>query len=702
MNLPNRLIHEKSPYLLQHAHNPVQWFAWGEEAFARAREEDRPIFLSIGYSTCHWCHVMERESFEDEAIAALLNTHFVPIKVDREERPDVDRIYMTAVQAMGFGGGWPLSIFLTPELFPFYGGTYFPPISRYGRTGFPDVLRKLHELWVSERGKINESAEQITAFLRETPGSASQAKLPGPEVMDRCVELFRSTYDPAFGGFGGGPKFPRPAVLQFLLRHSWRKAEPSPMVETTLTRMASGGMYDHLGGGFHRYSVDGEWRVPHFEKMLYDQGQLAVVFLEAFQYTRNPAFASVARDVLAYVLRDMTSPLGGFYSAEDADSPLPDAPGESGEGAFYVWSRKEIFEALGTEAGELLCFTYGVTEEGNALSDPQQEFVGKNILYLPHNDYAICEQFGLPQDRLDSMLGSARKRLLERRSKRPRPIRDDKIITAWNGLMISAFALAARVFGEQAYEDAARRAVRCVEQYLVDPASGRLLRRYRDGEARFEGQLDDYTFFVQSLIDLYETTGEAGYLRSAVRLTEMQIDLFEDREGGGFFDTAGEESLLVRMKEHYDGAEPAANSVAARNLLRLARLLDRGEWSSIAERTIASGGKLLVSQPVALPLMVSVLDFALGAPQQIFIVGAASDPHTRALRQQVRTRFLPHAVIHLVEPGRAQEDLSRLIPFAETLSMRDGTPTAYVCRNLACTLPTTDPAVLASQLEERA
>jgi uncharacterized protein YyaL (SSP411 family) len=694
------LIHEKSPYLLQHAHNPVEWYPWGNEVIERARAEDRPIFLSIGYATCHWCHVMERESFENPHIAALLNEWFVPVKVDREERPDVDRIYMTAVQAMGIGGGWPLSVFLTPDLRPFYGGTYFPPESRYGRAGFPDVLRKIHELWEGDRQRLLESAEGITRFLNETPLAAAEGDPPGREAMELCHDQFRSTFDQVHGGFGRGPKFPRPAVLHFLLRHGKRSAVG--MVTRTLERMASGGVADHVGGGFHRYAVDAAWRVPHFEKMLYDQAQLAVAYLEAFQLTRDPLYAAVARGTLEYVLRDMRDPDGGFTSAEDADSPRPEDPGESGEGAFYVWTRHEVMEALGEELGEVCCYAFDVREKGNVEHDPQGEFAGKNILYLPRATEDVAARFGIPSETLPALLDEARRRLLHVRNRRPRPLRDDKVLTSWNGLMIGAFALGARVLGEPAYADAARGAAAFIERRLVDVPTGRLMRRYRDGEARIEGQLDDYAFYVQGLIELYTTTGDPAYLRRAVELTEQQLELFGDPSGGGFFDTAGNDpTLLVRMKEHHDGAEPSGNSVAAWNLLRLAELTDRPHWRSHARGIFQAEARILTSQPVSLPMMTGALGFLHSEPHQVFIVGPAEDERTIALREELFARFLPHMVVHLVEPGRQQEALATVLPFAGTLTMVNGVPTAYVCRHFVCELPTTLPEELGKKLDEQ-
>ncbi|HUI63304.1 MAG TPA: thioredoxin domain-containing protein, partial [Bacteroidota bacterium] len=604
---PNRLIREKSPYLLQHAYNPVDWYPWGEEAFDRARAEDKPIFLSIGYSTCHWCHVMERESFENDSTASILNAYFICIKVDREERPDVDRVYMTALQAMGQNGGWPMSMFLKPDRKPFYGGTYFPPDSRYGRTGFPDVLKKIHEIWIGERSKVDISAQDITAFLEDVASARSDGRPADAGVIDSCFDQLRATYDREAGGFGSGPKFPRPVVLDFLLRYHNRtgKTDALEMVTHTLKQMALGGMYDQIGGGFHRYSVDASWRVPHFEKMLYDQAQLVQAYLGAFQTTGDQFFAAVARETLDYVLRDMTGPEGGFYSAEDADSPRPEADGESGEGAFYIWSKKEIEFALGRD-GPLFCFTYGVEDTGNAPFDPQHEFIGRNILYRAHPPEVAAKRFGLSEQEFARKITSAREKLLILRSLRERPLRDDKILTSWNGLMIGSFARASRVLDEPHYLESARRAARFVLSRLRDKSSGELLRRYRDGEARFEAHLVDYAFLVSGLIDLYEASGEPSWLEDAVSLTETLVKRFRDPVRHGFFDTAGEDStVLVRMKEQYDGAEPTGNSVSAMNLARLSRMIERSEWNTLAQESVSHFGESLRRQPSALPLMVS-------------------------------------------------------------------------------------------------
>jgi uncharacterized protein YyaL (SSP411 family) len=696
---PNRLIHEKSPYLLQHAYNPVDWYPWGEEAFARARDRKVPVFLSIGYSTCHWCHVMERESFENGSIAAILNRDFVCIKVDREERPDLDRVYMTALQAMGQNGGWPMSMFLTPDRQPFYGGTYYPPESRYGRAGLPDVLSKIHTIWETERPKVDESARSITTFLEDVANSRGSGDVPGVEALEASYNQISSTYDPVNGGFGAGPKFPRPVVFNCLLRYYARTGGDAPlaMVTHTLLRMASGGMYDQIGGGFHRYAVDGEWRVPHFEKMLYDQAQLVQAYLDASLCSRDPAFPAVARETLDYVLRDMTDPEGGFYSAEDADSPRPERPEESGEGAFYVWTRKEIDDALG---GDALLFSeyFGVEETGNAPFDPQNEFTGRNILYLRGTVDSTARRFGISRGETLSRLTSAKEKIFHLRAERPRPLRDDKILTSWNGLMIGAFARGFRILGDERYLVAAARAAEFATGRMWE--GGTLHRRYRQGERRIEAHLDDYAFLVSGLLDLFESSGDGRWLERAVKLTEEQIIIFHDSRGRGFFDTSGRDgTVLVRMKEQYDGAEPAGNSVAAMNLIRLCRMTDRPEWEAMAAETVANFGGTLRAQPAVLPLMAAAIDFLVTPPRQVVIAGAADDLRTAAMMRIISGRYLPTTVTIPLDPGPRGDSPRALNPFLRNLTPIDGNPAAYVCRRFVCDLPLVTPESLARLLD---
>jgi uncharacterized protein YyaL (SSP411 family) len=688
----NKLIHEKSPYLQQHAHNPVDWYPWGEEAFEKARREDKPVFLSVGYSTCHWCHVMERESFESADVAEILNRNFVPVKVDREERPDVDRIYMAFVQATTGGGGWPMSVWLTPDLKPFYGGTYYPPFDAYGRPGFITVLRKIAEVWSSDRTRIAQSSSQVIEQLQRHLAAGEQAGARLDEgIFEAAYHQFRRGFDPQFGGFGGAPKFPRPVVHNFLLRYHARtgNAEALEMVLLTLRRMAAGGMHDQLGGGFHRYSVDERWFVPHFEKMLYDQAQLAVSYLEAFQITGEELYAGVARDILDYVLRDLTGPEGGFYSAEDADSIVdPANPKEKGEGAFYVWSRAEIEEALGQPLADWFCRCFGVEDQGNVRNDPHGEFTGKNILLYQEADVETAQ----------AALAQAKERLLGARSRRPRPHLDDKVLTSWNGLMISAFALAAQTLGEERYLEAARRAARFILNKLYDPATGILLRRHRDGEAAIHGFLDDYTFLLAGLLDLYEASFEIEYLQTAGRLAEKTIELFEDA-GGGFYSTAeGDDSLVLRLKDDYDGAEPAGNSVAVLGLLRLAEMTGRQTFRRAADRTLEAFSSRLQSMPVTLPQMLVAADFAFSKPKQILIAGSKTEPGTRALVGEVWRRFLPRRILLLVD-DESRRALARELPVVEQIQPIAGKAAAYVCEDYTCQLPVNDVARLAELLQ---
>jgi uncharacterized protein YyaL (SSP411 family) len=697
---PNRLAAEQSPYLLQHATNPVDWYPWGEEAFAKARAEDKPVFLSVGYSTCHWCHVMERESFENEEIAGLLNRHFISIKVDREERPDIDRIYMTALQAMGQDGGWPMSMFLTPDRRPFWGGTYFPPVSRYGRAGFPDILRRVQQIWASEREKVLESAGKLTAFLRESAGGRSSGERATPAAIDRCYEQLLTTFDEERGGFGNGPKFPRPAVYRFLLRYARRNpaSRALSMTEKTLAAMASGGIYDHVGGGFHRYAVDGGWRVPHFEKMLYDQAQLVTVYVEAFQLTRNPFYARIARETCEYVLRDLTHPEGGFLSAEDADSPTPGG-GSAGEGAFYVWTMKEIEEALGADAA-LFCDVYGVEAEGNVPIDPQQEFPGKNILYVPQLPGSIASRVGLSQAELEARLHSMRERLLQARTLRPRPQKDDKVIASWNGLMIGGMATAGATLGEARFIQGARAAAGFVLSKLYDPWGRRLLRRYRAGEARHAGNLDDYVSLAAGLTDLYEVTGEIQWLRGAIRLTDDLLVQFRDPDNGGFFDTpGGDGSLLVRLKEQHDGAEPGGNAMAAILLLRLSEMTGNPEWKRMAEEIFAHFAASLEHRPLMMPLMVAALDSSLQKPLQIVIAGSRENPGREQFVREVYARYLPDRTLVYADGGGGGEEMAEMLPFMKGMGPIGGKAAGYLCRDFVCKLPTNDPVLFGALLD---
>lgn len=648
----NALIHETSPYLLQHAHNPVDWLPWGEAAFAKARELNKPIFLSIGYSTCHWCHVMERESFENEEIAQFLNRHFVPVKLDREERPDVDRIYMTFVQATTGSGGWPLSVWLTPDLRPFFGGTYFPPESRWGRPGFRQVLEQIASAWQAKRERIIASSLRMMEEMQGAISIRSNGDAPPESAADEGFRQFRGGFDARFGGFGGAPKFPRPSVLQFLLRYHRRSGNAGAlqMVEETLKAMRAGGMYDHLGGGFHRYSVDERWFVPHFEKMLYDQAQLVAAYTEAFQVTKNPDYAETAREIAGYVLRDMTHPEGGFYSAEDADSEDPARPGHKGEGAFYVWSWRELEQVLGQESARRFAEVYGCLPGGNVHHDPHGEFEGSNILWLQQ-----------PAMAADPAVAGARRRLFEARAQRPRPHLDDKILASWNGLMISALARAGAALGEPRFIDAARNAFAFIERSLMAP-DGRLFRRWRGGQAAIGGLLDDYAALALAAMDLHQVCFEPALAETGVRLARRAVDLFGDPEGGFFAASASAGDVLFRMKEDYDGAEPSGNSLAVEALARAARLCGDGAMLEPARLALEAFAERLANQPSALPRMLCAWMLVQAPEESIRFRGAAGD-----LVREAWQNFLPFT----------------------TLAWRDrsGAPAAEVCSGQICHPP---------------
>jgi uncharacterized protein len=695
----NRLILEKSPYLLQHANNPVDWYPWGEEAFAKAVREDKPIFLSIGYSTCHWCHVMEHESFENEQVAALLNDKFVPIKVDREERPDVDRVYMLFVQASTGSGGWPMSVFLTPQLHPFFGGTYFPPDNRYGRPGFRAVLENLAKAWQDDRERIQQSGTQVLEQLRtyaETSAGPATRDAPDAKALETAFYTFQRMFDPKLGGFGGAPKFPRPSVHNFLLRYyaSTRNGEALEMVLLSLRAMAKGGMHDQLGGGFHRYSVDERWFVPHFEKMLYDQAQLAVSYLEAFQITRDGQYASVARDIFSYVQGDLTSRDGGFFSAEDADSASDAAhPQQKSEGAFYLWTRDELEDVLGPTDAAILCDRFGVEPSGNVHEDPHGEFAGKNILYRAHTIEETSAHIGVRVEEARAVLRNGALKLLEIRSRRPRPHLDDKILTAWNGMMISAFAKGAQILDEPRYVDAARAAANFVRRNLWDASRDVLLRRHRDGESAIDGFLDDYAMFILALLDLYETGFEADDLKFAAQLATRAIELFEDRENGAFFSTAaGGSDLVLRLKDDYDGAEPSGNSAMAIALLRLARMTGREDFRAAADRTLQAFASRLKSGGAGVPQMLVALASALAIPMEIVFSTSdeapSRDETVQEMLRMVRRRFLPWAV--MLAGGESPTPMPAV----------NGKATAYVCENYACKLPVTDPLAFEGSLEK--
>jgi uncharacterized protein YyaL (SSP411 family) len=681
----NRLAKEKSPYLLQHAFNPVDWHPWGDEAFRKARERDVPIFLSIGYSTCHWCHVMERESFEDAKIAEFLNERFVPVKVDREERPDVDAVYMAAVMAMTHGGGWPLSVFLAPDGKPFYGGTYFPPEDNYGRPGFLTVLKRLDELWRTDRRRLLESAAQIAEAIRPEPPAAGMVVL-GTDTLAAAAARLQAGYDAAHGGFSPPPKFPRAHEISFLLRQHFRRPDPRAlaMVTHTLDAMAAGGLYDHLGGGFHRYSTDARWLVPHFEKMLYDQALLVRAYVEAHQVTGRPDYARVARETIGYVLRDLRDRRGAFHSAEDADS-------EGEEGKFYVWRPSEVEAALGPERARAFSAHYGVTAAGNFEH-------GASILHVARPAAETAKALGLPAADLERILAEGRARLFEARGRRVRPHLDDKVLTDWNGLMISALAVAGSALDEPAYVEAAGRSAEFVLAAMQ--RDGRLLHRYRDAEAAGPGFLDDYAFFGQGLLDLHAATFDPRWLRESARLAREMVRLFRDEADGGMRLVGVDgERLIVPTREVYDGAIPSGNSAAAAWLLRLGRITMDRDLEARGRDVVRAFSAEVGGHPAGFPHFLAAVDLVANPTREIVVAGDRSDPAVQAMLRAVRSRFLPDAVLLLHEPGESGRAIREMVPFVREQVMRDGKATAYVCRNYACERPTTDLARLVELLQ---
>jgi len=684
----NRLILESSPYLLQHAHNPVSWYPWGDEPFARALKEGKPVFLSIGYSTCHWCHVMEEESFEDEEIARYLNEHYVAIKVDREERPGVDALYLEAVILMTGRGGWPATLVLTPSREPFFAGTYFPARDgdRGGSTGLLTILRALDAEYGQRSGDVVEVTQEVVRRLRARSQSSGATALPGAQAMAQAVSSLGQAYDAAHGGFGGAPKFPRPSTLALLGRHHRRTKDPRSlaMVERTLAAMAAGGIHDQIGGGFHRYSTDDRWLLPHFEKMLYDNAQLAVAYLEGFQLTGREDFARVARETLDYLDRELSDPEGGFYSATDADSPGPD--GRREEGRFFTWTPRELEAVLGRDRARSASTWFGVVERG--------QVGGRSVLHTPLTLVEAAHELRTSAPDLRERLERAREELYRARARRPPPARDDKVVAAWNGLAVSAFARASQVLGEPGYAARAARAAGFVVRDMKP--GGRLLRSWRGRAAGRPGTLDDYAFVTQGLLDLYEATHDPRWLEEAMSLEDVLERHFAD-PGGGFFLTADDdEALLAREKPSYDGAEPSGNSVAAMNLLRLAELCSDDRMRRLAERALVAFAPRM-EDGASLPAMLSALDFALDRPLEIVLVAPRPGSAT-ALEAAQRRVFVPNRIYVVATEGEDLVAQMRLVPLLEGKRARGGKATAYVCRGQVCELPTSDPEVFAAQL----
>jgi hypothetical protein len=679
----NRLIHETSPYLLQHAYNPVDWFPWGPEAFEKARQKDKPILLSIGYAACHWCHVMEHESFEDEETARFMNEHFISIKVDREERPDVDMIYMNVVQMLTGSGGWPMTVFMTPDAEPFFGGTYFPPEPRYGMPSFKQLLANIADVYRARRDDLTANTRQIMNELQRISAPKLAEDDVSPDVLDQAHDGLLQNFDPRDGGFGRAPKFPASMNLIFLLRHYQRTKRPEAldMVELTLTKMACGGMYDQLGGGFHRYSTDDKWLVPHFEKMLYDNALLSRLYLYAYQVTNNVFYKRIAEGTLDYVVREMTNSEGSFYSTQDADS-------EGVEGKFFVWTPDEVKEILGESDGTLFCKYYDVTQWGN--------WEGHNILNVPREMSIVAKLEGLSEEELGHVIEHSRRKLFEHREHRIKPLRDEKVITSWNGLMLKSFAEAANILNRDDYRQVAVTNAGFLLTHLR--RDGRLLRTYRDGVSKLNAYLEDYALLIDGLLALYEATFEPRWLEESRSLADTMLKQFWDDVDGGFYFTSHDhETLITRSKEFYDNATPSGNSVAADVLLRLALYFDAPDDRRRAERIFRANIRAVKRFPSAFGYMLGALDFYFGQPKEIAIIGKREAADTQSLVRTVFERFLPNKIVALKEPGDGQP--GSLIPLLEHREMVDGKATAYVCQNFTCQTPVTEVEDLAQQLE---
>jgi len=690
----NRLIEESSPYLLQHAHNPVNWYAWSDDAFERARRENKPIFLSVGYSTCHWCHVMERESFEDEEIAAFLNRHFIAIKVDREERPDIDSVYMTAVNILTGRGGWPMTVIMTPNKEPFFGGTYFPPRKgvRGTRTGLIDILAEMLRVYTNEPQQVVARAQELSQRIEQAAALQAGPGVPSDKVIVVAAQNLARSFDRVDGGFSGAPKFPQPSRLSLLLRYARRTRDPgaTAMVTATLDKMAAGGIYDHVGGGFHRYSTDAQWLVPHFEKMLYDNAQLAVVYLEAWQHTGDSAYRRVAREILDYVAREMTAPEGGFYSATDADSPTPG--GHDEEGWFFTWTPEELDSLLGADDAAIVSAAYGVSKRGN--------FEGRNIFHRIKTDREVSAALRTSPKRVDEVLASARSILYDARGSRPPPIRDEKIIAAWNGMMITAFARGGWMLDEARYTAVAARAAGFVLG-TMRAENGALVRTYREGKKGSSSFLDDYAFMVGACLDLYEATGDVTWLERAIELQRDQDRRYLDGQSGGYYLTPTDgETLLVREKPAYDRAVPSGNSVAARNLLRLHDFTGDAQWRGAAERLFASMSFRVTRSPNGFPLLLVALDHYYDTPLEVAVVAPLHREEAGPLAERLRHTFVPNkAFVVLTDAEAAQQQAQ--VPWLEGKRAMSAKSTAYVCERGRCDLPTPSPAVFQRQVDRR-
>jgi len=689
----NRLAKSLSPYLLQHASNPVDWYPWSEEAFQKAKKENKPIFLSIGYSTCHWCHVMEHESFEDSTVAELMNKNFISIKVDREEMPEVDHLYMSVCQAMTGRGGWPLTIIMTPDKEPFFAGTYFPKTGRGNRPGMLQLIPSLANAWDTKQNEISKTTEKIREFLIKTNSSSIKEEWEENMIREAYTQNARR-YDPDFGGFGRSPKFPSPHNLIFLLRYSkiYNDTTALRMVETTLQHMRRGGMYDHVGLGFHRYSTDNRWFLPHFEKMLYDQAMLAMAYLEAFQYTQDNQYAKVAREIFTYVLRDMTDKEGGFYSAEDADS-------EGEEGKFYVWDKKELIDILGQDSGEKLAEIYGFKVEGNFQDEASGKNNGKNIPHYAIKIEKLSKKFNMSKNNFEKFIIEQRNKLFDARKSRVHPLKDDKILTDWNGLMIAALALGGQALNEPKYTAAAEKATKFILKKLRND-NGRLNKRYRKGVSGLPAHLDDYAFMVWGLLNLYEATFDIDYLKEAIELTDiMKSDFFDENNGGFFIGSDKSEKLMIRVKDSYDGAIPSGNSVAAMNLVRINRFTGDPKWIDILDKTFRSFTDGAKQSPIGFTHMLSAYMFDIKESKEILIVGEKNDDKTKVIINKMHSLYFPNRIL-LFKDTAKNKDITKLAPWTKEQGSVDKKTTIYICKNFVCNLPTTRLNIALNYLNE--
>jgi len=673
---PNRLINEKSPYLLQHARNPVDWYPWCDEAFIKAKEENKPIFLSIGYSTCHWCHVMEHESFEDKEVADLMNEVFISIKVDREERPDIDHVYMTTCQTLTGSGGWPLSIIMTPDKKPFFAGTYFPKESRYGRIGFIDLINNIQSAWKEKRNEIEESAGQITDYLKQTYSNTTQTEL-SEEIIKRAYEHFKNNFDKVYGGFGNAPKFPSPHNLMFLLRYwkSYKEPEALEMVVKTLTELKMGGIYDHIGFGFHRYSTDRKWLVPHFEKMLYDQAMLIIAFTETYQATGNDGFKRTAEEIIEYVLRDMTSPDGGFYSAEDADS-------EGEEGKFYIWTKEELIKILGDNDYRLYSEIYNVKDEGNYNDESSKQLTGKNILHLTEPIEVTAGRLNIESTEILDKLAEIRIKLFEKRRERIHPLKDDKILADWNGLIIAALSKAGRTFNNNKYIEAAEKSYIFIKKNMFDN-NGYLFHRYRNGESKIKATLNDYAFLIWGLIELYQSTFENEYIKTATDLADITIKYFWDTKNNGFYFTNDtDEELIVKTKEYYDSAIPSGNSVMLQNLVMLSRISSEIKYEEYAHKLINSYSESVVNAPHGFSFFLNSFMYLTGENFEIIIAGDKNDYEPLNALEILNKKFIPNKVVVIHDTSQ-----NPIFDYLKNYDFKNGRTAIYVCKNYNCSLP---------------